>query len=140
MSAASESEHARRTPVHHAMTRESPPDDGRGASVDSADYDSSYTCGDEDAHQQQESGAAQTASTATAEIESLKAQLAKANSVAADAITARDEMRTEHRQRTSAESPVTRTAASVTAAARESKSTANRAITLLKICKAEHDG
>ena len=83
-----------------------------------------------------EYGAAETASTAEAEIpRSLKTHLAEAHSEAAVANAELVEMRTEHRQMTLAESPVTRTATSVTAAAQES--TAKRAMTLLKVSKAE---
>ncbi len=85
--------------------------------------------------QHHESGAADTTSTAVAEIpRSLKALLAEVHGVAA-ANAELVEMRTEHRQMTLAESPFTRTATSATPAARES--TAKRAMTLLKICKAE---
>ncbi len=63
--------------------------------------------------------------------------MAEAHGVAATANAELDEMRIEQRQMTSAESPATRMATSVTAAAQESNAT--RATTLLKVCKAELD-
>ncbi len=115
------------------MCSDSSPEGGRGLSVDSESYDRSYACGNEDARQHSTSGAA-------AAIKSLEAQLAKAHSAGAAAVAERNEMRTEHRQMSLAESSFMKTATSETAAARDAKASAVKATSLLKDSRAELAG